>query len=146
MIRFAEKNDIDVILDLCQRHAIFEKSTYDISGKKEQLLLALFDERPKLFCLLAEVDQKVVGYATYTIQYSTWDAQDYLYMDCLYLMETSRGKGLGEHLIHKIKEEAIKYSCNLIQWQTPSFNERAIKFYNRIGAVSKSKERFFLSV
>lgn len=46
----------------------------------------------------------------------------------------------------KIKEEAQKLGCAMIQWQTPEFNKRAIKFYKRIGAVGKSKERFFLNV
>ena len=36
--------------------------------------------------------------------------------------------------------------CSHIQWQTPEFNKRAIKFYDRIGAQSKSKMRYFLDV
>jgi hypothetical protein len=33
-----------------------------------------------------------------------------------------------------------------VQWQTPAWNEGAIRFYDRIGAVSKEKLRFFLPV
>jgi GNAT superfamily N-acetyltransferase len=79
-------------------------------------------------------------------QYATWDAAYYVYMDCLFLTEDARGKGVGEELINRIKLEANALDCTHIQWQTPDFNERAIKFYNRIGATSKSKERFFLDV
>lgn len=79
-------------------------------------------------------------------QFSTWDAAFYVYMDCLYLLDEWRGFGMGESLIEKIKEESKKLDCSLIQWQTPNFNTRAIKFYNRIGAYSKTKERFFLNV
>ena len=47
-------------------------------------------------------------------------------------------------------EKVIEYSktqdCDLIQWQTPDFNEKAIEFYNRIGGKSKSKERFYLNI
>ncbi|MFT5917067.1 MAG: hypothetical protein ACI81T_003581, partial [Bacteroidia bacterium] len=49
-------------------------------------------------------------------------------------------------LIRRIQSEAKKLNCSLIQWQTPDFNTRAMKFYKRIGASSKSKERFFLEV
>jgi hypothetical protein len=42
--------------------------------------------------------------------------------------------------------EGGKLKCNHIQWQTPDFNKRAIKFYERIGGISKSKERYFLKV
>ncbi len=58
--------------------------------------------------------------------------------------ETSRGYGIGVQIMDKIKEESQKMGCNLIQWQTPDFNTGAIRFYKRIGATSKFKERFFL--
>ena len=67
-------------------------------------------------------------------------------MDCLFIKEFVRGYGLGEKLVNKIKQEGKKLRCDLIQWQTPDFNIRAMKFYRRIGAVSKSKERFFLPI
>jgi GNAT superfamily N-acetyltransferase len=79
-------------------------------------------------------------------QFSTWDSKCYIYMDCLFLTEKSRGFGLGEDLIERIKVEGKKLKCNHIQWQTPDFNKRAIKFYERIRGISKSKERYFLKV
>ena len=60
------------------------------------------------------------------------------------MTEKARGFGTGEKLIDEIKAEARKLECDHIQWQTPDFNIRAIKFYDRIGATSKSKERYFL--
>jgi GNAT superfamily N-acetyltransferase len=79
-------------------------------------------------------------------QFSTWDTDFYIYMDCLFLTEESRGYGIGEKMMNVIKLEAKKLNCSLIQWQTPNFNTRAIKFYNRIGGISKTKERYFLKV
>lgn len=79
-------------------------------------------------------------------QFSTWDANNYVYMDCLFLSDKSRGFGIGEKLIQRIKEEAANLDCSLIQWQTPDFNKRAMKFYDRIGAKSKSKKRYFLKI
>ena len=74
------------------------------------------------------------------------DADFYIYMDCLFLTEKSRSLGLGEKLINRIKQECKRLQCNHIQWQTPDFNTRAMKFYNRIGAKSKTKQRYFLEV
>ena len=59
----------------------------------------------------------------------------------------SRTKEAKEkHNPYTILKEAQKLECVLIQWQTPDFNKRAMKFYNRIGAKSKNKERFFLTI
>ncbi|REL24017.1 GNAT family N-acetyltransferase [Rhodohalobacter sp. SW132] len=143
-IRFAKETDLAEIVELCHQHALYEKSEYDKTGKQEKLKTHLFCDQPHFNCLVAEVHNEVVGYATYIKQFATWDADFYIYMDCLFLNEKSRGYGIGEQIMNRIKEESQKMGCNLIQWQTPDFNTGAIRFYKRIGATSKSKERFFL--
>ncbi len=145
-IRFAEESDIHQIVDLCEAHAIYEECEYSKVNKDRQLLNDIFSDNPKLYCLVVEENQKLIGYATYMKQYSTWDACEYIYMDCLFMNENARGFGFGEKLVRRIQEEGRKLGCNLIQWQTPDFNVRAIKFYKRIGATSKEKERFFLKI
>ncbi len=145
-IRFAEPSDMEQLVQLCEAHAHFEKSDYDSKGKATQLQGAIFASEPKLYCLVVESDGVLIGYATYMVQYSTWDAAPYIYMDCLYLKELARGLRIGEKLVRHIQKEGQKLGCNLVQWQTPDFNVRAIKFYKRLGASSKSKERFYLEV
>lgn len=145
-IRFAKEKDLPEIIGLCHQHALYEKAEFEKDGKQEKLKKHLFSDNPGLKCLVAEVNEEIVGYATYAKQFSTWDADFYIYMDCLFLNEKSRGYGIGEQIMNRIKKESQKAGCTLIQWQTPGFNTRAIKFYRRIGAVSKSKERFFLEL
>ncbi len=145
-IRFAKLDDINEIIELCELHAIYEKAAYSKKGKTEQLALDLFSDYPKLYCLVVESNEQLIGYATYMKQYATWDACEYIYMDCLFIKEFARGLRIGEQLVKRTQIEGETLGCNLIQWQTPGFNKRAIKFYNRIGATSKSKERFFLKI
>ena len=145
-IRFIEKTDLKDLVALCELHANFEKSEYNPTEKEQQLEKYLFSENPALFCLVVEFESQLIGYATYMKQFSTWDACFYVYMDCLFLKEKARGFGVGEKLIERIKQETEKLNCELIQWQTPEFNTRAMKFYNRIGGVSKTKERYFLNI
>lgn len=144
-IRFAEIKDLPEIIKLCAAHAAYEQCDYSEKGKKEQLEKDLFSESPKLFCLVVEQKNELIGYATYMEQYSTWDTTEYIYMDCLFMSEKARSQGIGEQLVRRIQEEGKRLNCNLIQWQTPDFNTRAIQFYYRIGATSKNKERFFLN-
>ena len=146
LIRDCQPDDIAAVINLCQKHAAYERAIFNPIGKEENLREALFSEHPKLFCLLAEIDGTIVGYATYTIDFSTWDASQFMYMDCLYLEEKARGFGIGEVIIEKLKQIAMAKNCINIQWQTPEFNEKAIKFYHRIGAIGKDKVRFFLDL
>lgn len=137
---------IDQLVRLCAAHAAYERSEYDVSGKVKALSRDLFGLSPKLHCRVATKDEKYVGYITWMRQYATWDAAEYLYMDCLYLDDAYRSHGIGAALIDEMKKYATAQDIHLVQWQTPAFNVRAIKFYKRIGATNLSKERFFLKV
>lgn len=143
-IRNCKRADLPKLILLCQKHAAFEKADFSTSGKEEALQKALFGEKQKLHCLVVATTDTIVGYASYTFDYSTWNAADFLYMDCLFLEEEVRSFGIGELLIDRLKQIAIEKKCVNMQWQTPQFNERAIKFYNRIGAEGKDKVRFTL--
>ena len=41
-----------------------------------------------------------------------------------------------------VREEARKTGCDHIQWQTTTFNSKAIEFFQHLGAVAKPKLRF----
>lgn len=145
-IRNCEITDLPKLVILCQKHAEFEKADFSPERKLENLQKAIFSEKPKLFCLVVAAKETIVGYVSYTFDFSTWDAAAFLYMDCLFLEEEARSFGIGEVLIEKLKEIGTQNNCVNIQWQTPEFNERAIKFYNRIGAKGKDKVRFTLNL
>jgi len=142
-IRNAIEKDIPQIIELCKAHAKYEQSSYKTEGKAECLTKYLFEEPNGLQCFVVEQDEILVGYATFIKQFSTWDADYYLYLDCLFLKEETRGKGIGKQLMLKVKDFATSESCIAVQWQTPDFNTRAIKFYKNLGATSLTKERFF---
>lgn len=146
LIRKAEPKDLPEIIQLCAEHAAFEQADYSSLGKADKLSAHLFNNPPACFCLVVEMDGALTGYATYSKEFSTWDADFYIHMDCLFLRPHARNMGIGEQLIKQIAQSAQALNCRLIQWQTPKFNSRAIKFYKRIGATEKEKLRFFLTV
>ncbi|MCR6640437.1 MAG: GNAT family N-acetyltransferase [Sporocytophaga sp.] len=145
-IKLCEERDLPVLIELCAKHAAYEQAVYDAQNKEKLLKAALFGDKPQLHCLVAEVDDEVIGYASFTFDYSTWSAASFLHLDCLFLDECYRGYGIGEAMILRIKEIAQANGCSNIQWQTPVFNERAIKFYKRIGGQGKDKVRFTMAV
>ena len=85
IIRFAQPDDLSQIIELCALHAEYEQSDYSATGKKERLGLHLFGDTPEFNCLVVEKENELIGYATYMKQYSTWDADFYIYMDCLFM-------------------------------------------------------------
>lgn len=144
LIRTAKIEDVNEIVQLCAEHAEHEKAEFNSTGKASKLKQFLFSDNPRLYCLIAEVEGKSVGYATYMDEFSTWDANYYVHMDCLFIRPAYRGFGLGERLVIEVVRYATREGRQVIQWQTPRFNTRALKFYHRIGATSREKFRMFL--
>ncbi len=143
VIRTAQKSDVTALVELCKKHADFEQALYSDTNKSVLLEEKLFDSQLGIQCLVVVKDGNLVGYTTYMKQFSTWDVDFYVYLDCLYLEPEIRGLGIGKELMYKVKTYATAEKCIGVQWQTPNFNTKAITFYKKIGAKSKAKERFF---
>lgn len=142
-IRDAGREDIPAIIELCHLHAAHERAAISEAMLTVASLSELiFGESASVRCLVVDVAGEIVGYSTFAVQFSTWQAGRYLYMDCLFLKESSRGCGLGRELMHRIREEAREAGCQHVEWHTPELNTGAIGFYRRLGAVSGAKARF----
>lgn len=144
IIRKCEHADIDEVVEMCGEHAEFEKCSYSSSGKAARLKHLMFANKPALNCIVADTGTGLAGYASYTFDLSTWSAEYYLHLDCLYLRQFARGAGLGREIMKHVARAAIKNGIKEVQWQTPVFNTRAIAFYDKLGAVTKDKVRCLL--
>jgi ribosomal protein S18 acetylase RimI-like enzyme len=145
-IRRVREGDLPQLVSLCRDHAAYEGSEYHDNGQQLRLLSALFGPRPVLYGWVVETQDGLAGFMTATVDYATWPAEFFLHMDCLYLSEAFRGRGLGKRLIEALQDFAREKQITLIQWQTPSHNDLGIGFYEHIGARSKDKKRYFLDV
>ncbi len=145
-IRRAYLDDIDVLVQMCAEHAAYERATYETEGKAILLAQAIFSPQPRVNVWVADNGKKLIGYVSVTIDYSTWSARDFLYLDCLFVRECFRGNGVGSMLLNATIVFAQKIAAHHIQWQTPEWNVEAAKFYRRVGTVETAKRRFTLAV
>ena len=97
-----------------------------------------FYDTPRLHALIVTRDSEHVGYATWSLEASTWQGTEYAYMDCLYIRENCRGKGIGKSLLRSIAEAAAEQGANELQWQTPDWNANAVRFYIREGGQNQA--------
>jgi GNAT superfamily N-acetyltransferase len=141
-VRRAHGADARALAMPCAEHAAYERAPFAPGDKAEALRAALDGSPPRLFAWLAERDGVVVGYASASFEYSTWEAREFLHMDCLYLRADARGAGIGKALFDALAAHARANGCTELQWQTPAWNDGAARFYRRIGAAETSKLRY----
>lgn len=144
IIRQLNPIDLPELVLLCAEHAAYERSAFEAVGKEEDLHRMIFTPGARLHCLVAEDNERLMGYATFSVECSTWDAAYYMQMDCLFLRPEARNKGVGKRLMKAIAQQALQLGVKRMQWQTPSFNVDAVRFYDRLGPVKKEKFRLFL--
>lgn len=146
LIREFQESDLKQLIVLCARHAAHEKAIYNAEGKEILLKNALLCDNPTLHCWIVTVNGQMAGYVTYTFDFSTWEARYFLHLDCLYLEKEFRGLGIGSRIITNLIDVARRKNCINLQWQTPVFNESAIRFYERTGGIATDKKRFVLPI
>jgi GNAT superfamily N-acetyltransferase len=144
-IRSIEPSEVSRLVELIASHASYEGATFDPSGVGERLAVALFGPSPRLQCLVAVETEDVIGYCSFTVDFSTWHAAEYVHIDALYVDAAWRGEGIGERLLRAAAEIGQQSTtATEMQWQTPDWNINAIRFYTRLGATHLTKTRFTL--
>ncbi|MEM9381151.1 MAG: GNAT family N-acetyltransferase [Planctomycetota bacterium] len=149
-IRELAPPDLPRLVELCREHAAYERAPWDSTDPhREERLHDLFlaGSGPAVRgaqAWVVEAEGRLVGFATTSFDRSTWDAGRYLHLDCLYLEEPWRGKGLGRDLMTRAAQLAVELGAVNLQWQTPDWNEDAVRFYRRLGAGEARKLRFTL--
>jgi GNAT superfamily N-acetyltransferase len=142
VVRPATPEDLDAIVTLCGEHAAFERASFSAERARAALGSFIFADPPRAWCLVVEAEGVLIGYATYSLEFSTWSASEYAHMDCLYLRDASRSRGIGRELMRMLRAAAAQLGCERIEWQTPSWNRGAMRFYDRLGANGSPKIRY----
>jgi GNAT superfamily N-acetyltransferase len=132
----ATESDIPVILDLIHALASYEKLAHVVEATPERLRKTLFGSQPLAEVLLAYRDEECAGFAVFFSTYSTFLAQPGLYLEDLYVKPDQRGKGIGLALLQHLARLATERGCGRLEWGVLDWNEPAIRFYKRLGAVA----------
>ena len=85
-------------------------------------------------CLVATAGDSIIGFASFFPAYYSWTGSAY-YLDDLYVQPAHRGAGVGQALLDAVIDEARKAGCYKLRWQVPRWNDRAISFYQKQGAI-----------
>jgi GNAT superfamily N-acetyltransferase len=138
-VRRAEPADVPRILELIKELADYERSLDQVSATTHELSAALFAEQPAVFAHVAEVDDIVVGFAIWFVNFSTWLGKHGIYLEDLYVTPAVRGRGVGKALLAELAATCVRRGYGRLEWWVLDWNESAIGFYRSIGAEPMSE-------
>src|SRR3954470_20931745 len=110
-IRPATTGDVASIVRLIHALAEFEQLTHLVQVTPATLAPHLFGPRPVAEALVAEREKRVVGFALFFTNFSTFLAKPGLYLEDLFVEPDERGRGIGQALLEHLARLAATRGC-----------------------------------
>jgi GNAT superfamily N-acetyltransferase len=79
-------------------------------------------------------DGRVVAFALFFHNFSTFLARPGLYLEDLYVQPAHRGLGIAGALMSRLAALAVERGCGRFEWSVLDWNRGAIAFYEGLGA------------
>jgi GNAT superfamily N-acetyltransferase len=133
-IRAAQPGDVSAIFGMIHELAVFEKLEHLVSANEAMLHDGLFGAQPSCEALVGCVDGKVLTFALFFHNFSTFLCRKGLYLEDLYVQQDARGKGYGRQMLAALAQLALERDCGRFEWSVLDWNENAINFYRSVGA------------
>jgi len=142
-IRGTTEADLPVILELIRDLAAYEREPDAVVATEKGLREVLFGPKPSAEVLLALENAEPVGFAVYFYNFSTWLGRPGLYLEDLFVRPEKRGKGYGRALLERLAQIAQERGCGRMEWAVLDWNDPAIQFYRKLGAVPMNEWTVF---
>lgn len=134
-VREGEPRDINELLRFIKALAVYEKEPEAVEVTEEILLRDGFGPQPLFRFLVVEDSLRIIrGVALFYHRYSTWKGKT-IHLEDIIVEEAFRGMGYGKVLFEKIVSIAAEENCGRMEWQVLKWNEPAINFYQKYGAL-----------
>ncbi|NRH26698.1 GNAT family N-acetyltransferase [Pseudomonas sp. MS19] len=137
--RPAQPQDVGFIIELIGELAEYEKLSDQVVADPAQLSEHLFGAKPYAEVLIGEIDGVPMGFALFFHNYSTFLTKPGIYLEDLYVRQSARGVGLGKALLGALAKLAVERNCGRLEWSVLDWNEPAIGFYKKLGAVPQDE-------
>jgi GNAT superfamily N-acetyltransferase len=143
VIRTATEADVKDIAHLIRALAEYEKLSHEVVFTEDTLRETLFGKARAAEVVIATDEGKVVGFALFFQNYSTFLAKPGLYLEDLFVLPEYRGRGFGKALFLHLAQIAVERGYGRFEWSVLDWNEPAIGFYKSMGAVAMSEWTVF---
>jgi GNAT superfamily N-acetyltransferase len=133
-IRPARPGDGALVLQFVKDLAEYERRRHEVVATAADMEAALFGADRTCFCFFAEWSGEVAGFALSYFTFSTFAGRRGVYLEDLFVHPRFRGHGIGKALLRHLARETVGRGCDRLTWSVLTWNEPAIRFYERLGA------------
>jgi GNAT superfamily N-acetyltransferase len=134
-VRPAGEVDIRLILTFIRKLAEYGDIADQVSATEDDVSEALFGRERVADAIIAYAGSDPVGFAIYSYSFSSFHGRPAIYVEDLFVEQAYRGGGIGKALLVYIAQLGRQRGCARLEWSVLNWNERAMEFYQDLGAV-----------
>lgn len=143
LLRKATEEDIDILFELINGLARYEKRPQDMTGTKEQLKEWLFEKQVATALLAENQEGHNIGYAIYYPTFGSFSAKANVHVEDLYIRPKYRHQGYGRVFFTQLIEWVEDEGYAKLEWSCLDWNAPSIEFYKKLGATQETGRVYF---
>lgn len=149
-LRPPQPSEIDRVFELVRANIAHDGTLHLFQGKPDLLAQHLFTQG-HVEAVIAQVGPeavpeaaapsssqaeagKIVGLALFYTTYSTFLTKPGLFVEDLFVLSDYRSQGIGTQLLAYLAQQVIERGYGRLEWRVRVWNDRAIAFYQKLGA------------
>jgi len=133
-IHRATPRDAALVLKMIRGLAEYERLAHQMEATVGQIRRHGFGRRRYFEALICRRGRTAIGFALYFFTFSTFVGRPTLYLEDLFVIPEERGRGAGKALLSALARIAVRRGCGRLEWAVLDWNEKAFRFYRRLGA------------
>jgi GNAT superfamily N-acetyltransferase len=139
----ASPDDVPLLLDFIRELAEAEEFPDELTVTAEDLHESLFGSNPAAEAVIGYLNESPVSFAVFYHTFATSTGRRGLHLDDLFVRPQVRRQGVGKRMLGYLANLARERGCVRFEWWALEWNERAISFYERLGAKDLTHLRVF---
>jgi GNAT superfamily N-acetyltransferase len=143
IVRPAAKKDAKAVVALVKLLAAEDQRIMATFSEKNFLEDAFGVDR-QFSMLIAEYSGKPIGFVTYYPGYAGYSGSRGVHLGILYVLPQFRRMGVSTRLMSELSKVAIARKWKWMCWTVINTNDKALKFYEKIGAKLRSDTAFMV--
>lgn len=132
-LRVGLPSDASQIFALVKANIEYDGNLHLFQGTEAALIDHLFNRGYAETIVATHADQ-IIGIALVFTTYSTFLTKPGLYIEDLFVLPEFRSQGTGTMLLAHLAQQVIDRNYGRLEWRVRPWNQKAIEFYQRIGA------------
>lgn len=132
-IRKTSIDDASLVLSYIKKIAEYEKLSDQVVATLQDIEYTIFKEK-QAYVLIAEKNNKPIGFMLYFLTYSTFLGRANLYLEDIYIDLEHRHQGYGKFMFKALANLAVEKGYYRIDWVCLDWNVKSIDFYKSLGA------------